>query len=134
MEYFEVLFEQLAEKLKSNVPQDEKKDLDIKKWIWAGDINLEPEVVEVMASKNATENCGCQTPADWMVNKKTESQAYLDYKGNQSKSGHRVPSAQHQQAKSQAKAHRQFGMQTGDELLEAYVRTKQENIGATTRL
>jgi len=46
MEYFDFLFKQLAEKLLMNVARDEKADLDVKKWIWNGDIYDEPKIVE----------------------------------------------------------------------------------------
>lgn len=49
-----------------NVPRAEKQDLDVKKWIWSGDVFEEPKDTE-KASMKITKNTGAQTPAEWMT-------------------------------------------------------------------
>lgn len=43
LDYFTSLFKILNEKLLMNVPSEEKKFLNLKKWIWAGDALDVPE-------------------------------------------------------------------------------------------
>lgn len=45
-----------------NVPRLEKEDLNVKKWIWNGDIYKDEEE----APKKTFKNRGNQTPAEWM--------------------------------------------------------------------
>jgi hypothetical protein len=59
LDYFTSLLKILNEKLLMNVPRDEKKFLDLKKWIWASD------VLEVPDTKQLKDQ-SAQTPKEWM--------------------------------------------------------------------
>ena len=72
LEYFQTLLRFLEDKLFHNVPRGEKADLDLKKLVWNGDIDNEPEeprtqIVIEKEKKVPTRVQAAQTPHERMI-------------------------------------------------------------------
>lgn len=112
-QYFKLLFKVLEEKMFQNIPNDEKVDLDVKKWVWQGDTVPDEALVPKMKDPYQNKDMGVQTPDDLSVAKRKQNQHLVHVASR--------PNSRKKKEKDVKKQMKNTQMQTDDKIFRKWV-------------